>query len=175
MPPGGSGCHGALCYPELKVTNNIQEILRRVRVQELDLAEPCCVSPSASLEEVYGLLDEKHPGAVVVCEGGSLRGIFTERDVLYRTALEGLAPSTPISEIMTPVPSSLSPADRVADAIGAMTRGGHRHLPLVEDKDRLVGIVSSRDVLRFIAGHFPESTLNLPPRLHQQLSRPEGG
>ena len=56
-----------------------------------------------------------------------------------------------------------------------MVKGGYRHVPVVDAEQRQVGLLSSRVILRFIADHFPEAVLNLPPRLNQVLSRPEGG
>ena len=56
-----------------------------------------------------------------------------------------------------------------------MTKGGLRHIPLVDDEGRMAGIVSSRAVLRYLARFYSASVLNLPPRLDQRLARPEGG
>ena len=53
--------------------------------------------------------------------------------------------------------------------------GGYRHIPVVDDDGHQVGLLSSRVILSFIADQYPESVLNLPPRLHQVLTRPEGG
>ncbi len=149
-------------------------ILRNARIADLDLQRPCRAASETRLDEAHRLLDERHPGALVVCEDDRPVGIFTDRDVLYRTALEELPGDTSLGELMTPDPTTLDSGAPLTDAIEAMIRGGLRHIPLV-DGGRLVGIVSSRDVLKFIAAHFPESVLNLPPRLHQTLRRPEGG
>jgi CBS domain-containing protein len=154
---------------------SIEEILQGVRIEEIDVREVCRVEPATSLSEVYRLLDERHLGAVVVCEGSRVAGIFTERDVLYRTALEPIDPATPIRELMTAAPRTLRPDQLVAEAIAAMAEGGFRQIPLVADGGRLVGLLTSRAILRFIAEHYPAAVLNLPPRLHQTLSQPGGG
>ncbi len=153
----------------------IEEILREVRIRDLELEEPCRVAPDTPLGEVYRLLDVERPGAVLVCEDDRVVGVFTDRDVLYRTALEDFEPSTPIRDLMTPQPVTAGTDHRLAEAISAMTRFGHRRIPLQDEDGRDAGVVSSRDILRFIAGYFPEAVLNLPPRLHQQMPRPEGG
>ena len=154
---------------------SIEEILKNVRIHELELTRLPPVSPSTPVGEAYRLLDEKHRSAVVVCEGENVVGIFTQRDVLYRTAVEDIDPSTQIRELMTPDPRTLRPEQRLADAIRAMIEGGYRQCPLVDQEGREAGLLTSRDVLRFIADHFPDAVVNLPPRLHQQLKRPEGG
>jgi CBS domain-containing protein len=154
---------------------SIEQILQGVRIEEIDVREVCRVEPTTPLAEVYRLLDERHLGAVVVCERSRVVGIFTERDVLYRTALEAIDPQTPIRDLMTATPRTLSPNQRVAEAIAAMVEGGFRQIPVVADGGSLVGLLTSRAILRFIAEYFPGAVLNLPPRLHQTLSQPGGG
>ena len=154
---------------------SIEEILQDVRIEEVTLRSAVVTSPSTPLSEVYGLLEASQHGAVMVCDGSTVRGVFTERDVLYRTALEDIAPETPIGDLMTGDPVTLHPSARVAEAVALMTARGYRHIPLVDDDGCYVGLLASRNVLRFIADHFPEAVLNLPPRLHQRMLTPEGG
>ncbi len=156
------------------MSRNLQEILRRVSIGDIPLAPVARVEPSTSLEEVYGHLDAGYP-AVLVCDRGAIVGIFTERDVLYRTALESVDPASPVAAYMTRSPTTLERSARLAEAIVIMTREGYRNIPLEPAPGRPAGMVTSRDVLGFIAGFFPESVLNLPPRLRQVLVRPEGG
>lgn len=150
-------------------------MLRTASVGELDLPAPRSVAPSTPLAEVYRLLDEQRPGAVVICDAGRPVGIFTERDVLYRTALEHPDPSTPIELLMRRGPVTLPTDAPLAAAVRAMLAGGFRHLPLVDGEGRLAGLLTGRAVLRFLADSIPEALLNLPPRLHQKLLEPHGG
>lgn len=156
------------------MNQSVEELLRTVRIRELPRRRVPCVAPSTPLGEVYRLLDEEGSVAVLVCEEKRLLGIFTERDVLYRTALEG-DPESPISELMTADPQTLSEDDRLAEAIRLMAEKEVRHIPVVRGGDREPGLIGGRDVLRLIAEHHPESLLNLPPRLDQQMTSPEGG
>jgi CBS domain-containing protein len=153
----------------------IEETLSQVRVSEVRLEVGGTVSPETPIGEVCDLLDRQRRNALVVCDGDEVVGIFTQRDVLYRTALEGPDPATPIRELMTREPFTMRIDDRLADIIHAMTVRGYREVPLVDGRGRWLGLVSSRNVLRYIAEHFPEAVLNLPPRLHQRLRQPEGG
>ena len=157
------------------MARSIEEILRDVRIEEIKLRPAVRATRATPLEEVYGLLEMSRHGAVLICDGEIVCGIFTERDVLYRTALEGLDPATPIGELMTPNPVTLERRALVAEAIRLMTERGYRHVPLVNAEGEYQGLLASRDVLRFIADHFPETLLNLPPRLRQTYSTPEGG
>lgn len=157
------------------MARSIEEILQEVRIDEIPLKSPMKAFPDSPLSEVYALLEASPHGAVLICDGGEIRGIFTERDVLYRTALESVDPSTPIEELMTPDPVVVAGNERLATAIQLMTERGYRHLPLRDRGGCCEGLLATQDVLRFIADHFPEAVLNLPPRLHQQILQPEGG
>lgn len=158
------------------MAGTLEKILHRVTLLEMGPGKACQHGPSATLAQVQAELAEKACGAVVICdENRRPIGIFTDRDVLYRTALENLDPGTPIADLMTRDPQTLSPEDHVADAVSAMTRGGLRHIPLLDADGRLAGIVSSRLVLRYLARFYSEAVLNLPPRLDQTHERSEGG
>ena len=157
------------------MAKTIEEKLRDVRISELRLEVGGAVEPDTPVGQVYEILDRQRRNAVVVVEGDSVAGIFTQRDILHRTALEAPDTETPISELMTPEPFTLRLDQKLADAIHAMTVHGYRNVPLVDTRGRWLGLLSSRNVLRYIAEHFPEAVLNLPPRLDQRLHRPEGG
>lgn len=155
--------------------SKIDGILATVRIDDLPRRRVCRVAPSTTLGEVYRLLDAEQSVAVLIEEDGRLVGIFTERDVLYRTALEG-GLETPISELMTSDDLvTLAPGQKLRDAIGVMTERRIRHVPLVDADGKQRGMIGGRDVLRLIADYYPETLLNLPPRLDQTMKRPEGG
>jgi len=154
--------------------SRIDNLLETVRIDELPRRRICRVAPSTTLGEVYRRLAEERSVAVLVEEEGRLLGIFTERDVLNRTALEG-GLERPIADFMIRDVVTLGAGQQIADAVRIMSSRRIRHIPLVDDSGRAVGLVGGRDVLRLIAEHFPETLLNLPPRLDQTLSRVDGG
>ncbi len=162
-----------LGYEEM--SGAIEVILKEIRVQDLDLQRDHRVSPDTPLSEVYEALDRNRHGAAMVCEGDKVVGIFTDRDILYRTALEGIDPDTPVREVMSTRPDTVRLDQKLADAISAMVDGGYRHTPVVDADGNQVGLLSTRVILKFIADHYPETVLNLPPRLDQVLMTPEGG
>lgn len=153
----------------------IEVILKEIRVRDLDLQRDHRVSPDASLAEVYEALDKNRHGAAMVCDGDRVIGIFTDRDILYRTALEDVDPATPIRELMSARPVTVRLDQRLAEAIATMVDGGYRHTPVVDADGKQVGLLSTRVILKFIADHYPETVLNLPPRLDQVALHPEGG
>ena len=103
-----------------------------------------------------------------------IAGIFTERDVMTRIVEQKVSPSTPVEKVMTANPKTLKATDSVADAIRMMNEGHYRHLPLVDDAGRLVGVLSVRDLIAYLAEHYPYEVYNLPPDPHQVIRAPEG-
>jgi CBS domain-containing protein len=92
-------------------------------------------------------MTERHVGAVLVVEGDALRGILTERDVLRAVAAGSVERAT-VGGWMTPNPETVDAAESTGHAAALMIHGGFRHLPVTED-DRLAGIISIRDLIRF--------------------------
>jgi CBS domain-containing protein len=133
-------------------------------VAVLSPAEPVCLPATATVQEaIERMLLHRQAGVLVVDAGGRLAGIFTERDVLTRVAGQGReARRTMLGDVMTPDPEALGPADRVAYAVHSMSVAGYRTVPLVDADRRPVGVVTVSDVIRWLAGLFPEAVLNLP-------------
>ncbi len=70
---------------------------------------------------------------------------------------------TTLGEVMTRKPQALTASDRVAFAIHCMSVAGYRTIPLVDAEGRPIGVVTVSDVVRWLAGLFPEAVLNLRP------------
>src|SRR3972149_5126684 len=71
-------------------------------------------------------------------------------------------------------PDTLTADATVGDALALMDRGGYRHVPIVDGKGRIAGLLRQQDVLEYLAEAFPEEILNLPPRPHQRMEEPDG-
>jgi CBS domain-containing protein len=128
-------------------------------------AEPLCLRETATVQEaIERMLAQRQAGVLVIDADGRLMGIFTERDVLTRVAGQGRDPrNTALGAVMTRDPEALAPGDRVAYAIHSMSVAGYRTVPLVDAERRPLGVVTVSDVIRWLAGLFPEAVLNLPP------------
>lgn len=100
---------------------------------------------TASVYEAACAMRDWSVGAVLVTEAGRLSGSFTKRDMIDRVVAGQREPkATPLAEVMTENPSTVSPGARALEALRLMEDGGYRHLPVVAGS-RLVGIVSRRD------------------------------
>lgn len=108
------------------------------------------VTPSATVYEALSLMSDKGVGALVVAEGGKLRGIMSERDYARKVILlDRSSRDTPVGDIMTAKVLVVSPESTVDECMALMTDKRIRHLPVVEGDD-LVGIVSIGDIVRAV-------------------------
>jgi CBS domain-containing protein len=108
------------------------------------------IDPDATVYDALNLLAEKNIGALPVVRGGTLVGIFSERDYARKVILKGKhSKDTAIREVMTQKPICVAPSDSIEACMALMTANHIRHLPVLEG-DRLVGVVSIGDVVKGI-------------------------
>jgi CBS domain-containing protein len=109
------------------------------------------IEASATVFDAIKKMVDAGVGALLVTDGGKIRGMITERDYLRRIAVEGrTSRTTLVREIMSsPVICIASGAD-VSECMALMTHKRIRHLPVV-DQDRLVGLVSIGDLVRAVS------------------------
>ena len=101
-----------------------------------------------SVRDVARYMAERRVGAVSVLEGSRLVGIVSERDIMTRVVAEGRDPdATRAGEIMTRDLVVAAVGESHEEGLRKMKQAGCRHLPVVEG-DRLVGMVSQRDLLQ---------------------------
>jgi CBS domain-containing protein len=144
---------------------NAKALLEPLRSLRLRRAEPLLARPEETVGEAAVRMSQARFGCILVVEGGRLVGICTERDIMDRVLVAGKDPGkVRLEEIMTREPECLEPEDSVAFALHLMHIGGYRHVPLVDEQGRPVGIVSVQDIVDHIVDHFPEEVYNLPPR-----------
>ena len=121
-------------------------------VLKIGQAEPVTIEPDTPLLEVARLLRDQGIGVVVVVDNNaSIVGILSERDISRAVAgdYEGFGQAT-ARDHMTPEVVVCEVTQDPQTAIWLMAEYGIRHLPIT-DQGRLLGMVSSRDVLRVMA------------------------
>ncbi len=127
------------------------------RLAALNPSRPICVAPDVPVRDVIRLLVKHHIGSVVITEADKVVGIFSERDALMKINADvAQLGDRPVSEFMTPTPKTLVADARVAFALKEMDLGGYRHIPIVDEESRLTGVISIRDVLRYLTEKLTE-------------------
>jgi CBS domain-containing protein len=111
------------------------------------------VPEDTTLEAAVKTMRAERVGCLLVTDSdGRLTGIFTERDVLTKVALEVTDLSAhPVSRFMTHHPETIRPDHPLAHALQRMMVGDFRYLPLVDDEGRPTQITSSMDIVGHIA------------------------
>ena len=106
------------------------------------------VAPEMTVREVAAYMTERRVGAVAVLEGTRLAGIVSERDIMGRVVARSASPdATRVRDVMTRELVVAHTGDTHEEGLRKMKQAGCRHLPVVEG-DRLVGMVSQRDLLQ---------------------------
>ncbi|MDA1050617.1 MAG: CBS domain-containing protein [Planctomycetota bacterium] len=106
------------------------------------------IEPSATMADAVDKMVAHRCGCLVVCEGESMVGIISERDVLR--AISGVSVTLdkiPVEARMTKEVITGTPDQDINDTMGLMTKNHVRHLPVI-DKGKLVGLISIGDVVK---------------------------
>lgn len=112
-------------------------------------AEVISCDSNDTMREAVALLAEKRIGAVPVMRGGSVVGIFSERDVIYKLANEGEAClNRPLADVMTAPPITVETTSLINEALALMTRRRIRHLPVMEN-GAMVAFISIGDLVKY--------------------------
>lgn len=122
------------------------------QVRHIAHGEPLRVEKAVPIRAVIAKLRDSEHGCAIVVDGERVVGIFTERDVLNQvTQNRAQMMDMPVAEVMTTDPVVLKESDSVLVAMNKMGVGGFRHVPMVDDSGNLRGVVSGRDLLRYVA------------------------
>lgn len=118
------------------------------------------IEPQSSAADAAKLMTRHAIGALPVLDGRRLVGIFTERDLMGRVvALDRNPATTVVGEVMTKDLVVARPDEGYETCLGRMQHACVRHLVVVDD-DRLVGILSLRDLLA-VDGQEKAEAINL--------------
>ena len=109
------------------------------------------VAPQDSVFQALRTMAEKEVGALLVLDGGTIAGIFTERDYARKLALRGrTSMDTPVRDVMTASVLCVRPNQTSEQCMQLMTGKRLRHLPVVEEDGRLLGMISIGDLVKDI-------------------------
>ena len=99
------------------------------------------------------LMDQKAIGSLLILDDAGKRcGIFSERDGFRKVILEERrSKEVKIEEVMTKKVIYVSPDNTVDECMALMTEKHFRHLPVIDDKNKILGVISSGDLVKHVA------------------------
>jgi CBS domain-containing protein len=126
--------------------------------------DPLTVTPVETVGQADDLMNTNKIRQLPVVQGKDLVGIVTDRDIrssLSGSLLEGIearekALNTEVREIMTTEPITVSPDDDLQEAVELMIDEKIGGIPVVDDAEGLVGIVTYVDILRCFLNRLQE-------------------
>lgn len=128
------------------------------------------ITPTASVLEAIQLMDAKNIGALLVLNvHGKIAGIIAERDCFKVILLGKMPADVPVRNAMTKKVIYASPENTVDECMGLMTQKRIRHLPVIDGQEKLVGIISIGDLVKFAASEQDAMIRNLEKYIEGSL------
>ena len=119
-----------------------------MKISEVMTTNVETVTGDQTAREAASFMLRANAGSIPVCDGDRVIGMITDRDIAVRGIGEGRGPDTPISELMSADIVCAREDDDTSDVAERMSSEQVRRLPVVDENDRLVGIVSLGDLSR---------------------------
>ncbi|MCX7506508.1 CBS domain-containing protein [Delftia tsuruhatensis] len=109
------------------------------------------IAPTDSVLDALRLMADKGIGALLVTEGSEIAGIVTERDYARKIALLGrTSGATLVRDVMTRDVLFVGPTQTTQECMAVMTENRLRHLPVVDEGGKLLGLISIGDLVKDI-------------------------
>ena len=115
------------------------------------------IRPDETLQRAAQLMDELNIGALPVCEGEELIGMITDRDITVRATAAGMEPTQHhVSEVMTQQTRWCTEEQSTDEVMRQMGDVQIRRLPVLDERRKIVGIVSLGDLATRQSQHTDE-------------------
>jgi CBS domain-containing protein len=143
--------------------------MKTKKCNEVMTKNPVCCLPGDMAVKAAELMRNDHIGSIPVIENGQTKklvGILTDRDLTLKIVAEGLdAKSTKVETVMTRKVVTCSAEDDLQKAVDAMSKYQLRRIPIVDDDNKILGIIAQADV----AIHFdhPKETATMMKEISQ--------
>ncbi len=134
----------------------LERSITRHLVDVLCPKTPVSIESTCTTREAIQTLVDNKIGCLLVVQSGTLIGVFSERDVLNKISTDLNRLDQPVMDFMTSSPQTITKHETIAYALHAMDLGGYRHQPVVDETGQPTGIISIRDILRFLCIRFGE-------------------
>lgn len=142
-----------------------------MKVSEVMTRDVTTVDAAQSAREAAGFMANGDAGSIPVTDGERLIGMITDRDIAVRGFAQGLGPDTPVRELMSDGLICARADDNVEEVARKMSEAQVRRLPVIDDNEKLCGIVSLGDLSRKTKGeeaHHALEGISQPSGQHRQ-------
>ena len=130
-----------------------------MRISDVMTRDVATVRPDQTAREAATFMLDSDAGSIPVTEGDRLIGMITDRDIAIRGVAEGRGPETLVRDLMSSGIVCARIDDDVQDVADRMSAEQVRRLPVVDDNEKLVGIVSLGDLSRETEGEVAHEAL----------------
>lgn len=129
------------------------------------------IAPQASVYDAILLMDQKNIGSLLVLNAhGKIAGIFAERDCFRKVVLMDKSPrDVAVKAVMTKKVIYASPDTTVDECMALMTQKRIRHMPVIDAQERVLGIISIGDLVKFMASEQDALIRNLEKYIEGSL------
>ena len=122
-----------------------------MKVSELMAKHVEFVEADATIQDTAALMGELDVGALPIGTAEDLKGVITDRDILYRVVAEGKDPRRiPVIQVATKLVFSCKPEDDLSVAMDLMASQNVRRLPVLDDAQRVTGWITLSDISRHL-------------------------
>ena len=142
-----------------------------MKISEVMTSNVQTVQPDQTVQQAASFMLSADAGSIPVTEGDRLIGMITDRDIAVRGIAKGHGPDTPVRELMSNDIICAREDDDVEDVATKMSEAQVRRLPVIDDDNRLCGIVSLGDLARETSDESAHQALegvSQPGGQHQQ-------
>ena len=119
-----------------------------MKISEVMTRDVQTIRPDQSAQDAARFMLKAEAGSIPVTDGDRLIGMITDRDIAVRGVAKGYGPDTPVRELMRDDVICARADDSVEDVASRMSEAQVRRLPVVDQDERLCGIVSLGDLSR---------------------------
>ena len=142
-----------------------------MKVSDVMTRDVQTIRPDQTAQEAASFMLNADAGSIPVTEGERLIGMITDRDIAVRGVAKGSGPDTPVRELMTNDIVSVRMDEDCSAVASRMSEAQVRRLPVVDEQERLCGIVSLGDLARETqseSAHQALEGVSQPGGQHQQ-------
>ncbi len=142
-----------------------------MKISEVMTTDVQTVTADQSAREAANFMLRSEAGSIPVTDGDRVIGMITDRDIAVRGVAEGRGPDTLVRDLMTDHIICAREGDNVDDVAQRMSEQQVRRLPVLDENERLIGIVSLGDLAREARGESAHQALegvSQPGGQHEQ-------